>query len=184
MHEMKRIRILADPYLFVLTLAAIIASCAALAFFLVMTSDVNSWTSKRDKVLGELLFFAMMLAPICISFFVDTRWANVLVLSHQKIELRSCFKKPVVYAYEEYPYIYRATYRHSIVGAPDVGPEIVYMVLSRRRLSSFEKTHINQVSSATDVIKIKFSKSRYQLLLESMPPKLSREVERTFAPYL
>ena len=103
MHEMKRIRILADPYLFVLTLAAIIASCAALAFFLVMTSDVNSWTSKRDKVLGELLFFAMMLAPICISFFVDTRWANVLVLSHQKIELRSCFKKPVVYAYEEYP---------------------------------------------------------------------------------
>ncbi len=59
---------------------------------------------------------------------------------------------------------------------------IVYLVLSRRRLSSFEKTHINRVTSATDVIKIKFNKKRFQALLENMPPKLSREVARTFAP--
>lgn len=81
--------------------------------------------------LGELLFYSLVLAPVCVSLFVDTRRANVLVLSHQKSELRSCFKRPLIYAYEEYPYIYRATYRHSIVGAPDVGPELVYLVLSR-----------------------------------------------------
>lgn len=133
---------------------------------------------------GESLFVAVMLAPICASLFVDTRWANILVLSPEKIELRSCFKKPVTYEYQEFPYIYRASYRHCLAGAPDIGPVIVYLVLSRRRLSSFEKTHINRVTSATDVIKIKFNKKRFQALLEYMPPKLSREVARTFAPYL
>ena len=133
---------------------------------------------------GESLFVAVMLAPICASLFVDTRWANILVLSPEKIELRSCFKKPVTYEYQEFPYIYRASYRHCLAGAPDTGTVIVYLVLSRRRLSSFEKTHINRVTSATDVIKIKFNKKRYQALLEYMPPKLSREVARTFAPYL
>lgn len=133
---------------------------------------------------GESLFVAVMLAPICASLFVDTRWANILVLSPEKIELRSCFKKPVTYEYQEFPYIYRASYRHCLAGAPDIGLVIVYLVLSRRRLSSFEKTHINRVTSATDVIKIKFNKKRFQALLEYMPPKLSREVARTFAPYL
>ena len=129
---------------------------------------------------GESLFVAVMLAPICASLFVDTRWANILVLSPEKIELRSCFKKPVTYEYQEFPYIYRASYRHCLAGAPDIGLVIVYLVLSRRRLSSFEKTHINRVTSATDVIKIKFNKKRFQALLEYMPPKLAR----TFAPYL
>ncbi len=63
---------------------------------------------------GESLFVAVMLAPICASLFVDTRWANILVLSPEKIELRSCFKKPVTYEYQEFPYIYRASYRHCL----------------------------------------------------------------------
>ena len=126
---------------------------------------------------------AMALTPISISLFRDTRWANILVLSPEKIELRSCFKKPITYEYQEFPYIYRASYRHCLAGTPDAGPVIVYLVLSRR-LSSFENTHINQVTSPTDVIKIKFSKKRYQALLEYMPPKLSREVARAFASYL
>lgn len=127
---------------------------------------------------------AMALTPISISLFRDTRWANILVLSPEKIELRSCFKKPITYEYQEFPYIYRASYRHCLAGTPDVGPVIVYLVLSRLRLSSFENMHINQVTSPTDVIKIKFSKKRYQALLEYMPPKLSREVARAFASYL
>ena len=183
MKQEKKIRIIADPYLFSLTLFGFFASFAAIAAFFLLTHDA-SWTSRKGKVFGELLFVAIMLAPICASLFWDTRWANVLVLSPEKIELRSCFKKPITYEYQEFPYIYRASYRHNLAGAPDIGPVIVYLVLSRRRLSSFEKTHINRVTSATDVIKIKFSKKRYQILLENMPPKLSREVARTFAPYL
>lgn len=180
---MKKIRIIADPSLFSLTLTVMIMACGALAWFLWMSHDAF-WTSEADKIAGELTFFVLILTPISISLFWDTRWANVLVLSPEKIELRSCFKKPVTYEYQEFPYIYRASYRHNLAGAPDIGPVIVYLVLSRRRLSSFEKTHINQVTSPTDVIKIKFSKKRYQALLEYMPPKLSREVARTFASYL
>ena len=180
---MKKTRIIADPYLFSLTLGGFFAGFAAIIAFFLLTHDA-SWTSRKGQVFGESLFVAVMLAPICASLFVDTRWANILVLSPEKIELRSCFKKPVMYEYQEFPYIYRASYRHCLAGAPDVGPVIVYLVLSRRRLSSFEKTHINRVTSATDVIKIKFSKKRYQALLEYMPPKLSREVARTFASYL
>ena len=181
--KVKKIRIIADPSLFSLTLTVMIMACGALAWFLWMSHDAF-WTSEADKIAGELTFFVLILTPISISLFWDTRWANVLVLSPEKIELRSCFKKPITYEYQEFPYIYRASYRHNLAGAPDIGPVIVYLVLSRRRLSSFEKTHINQVTSPTDVIKIKFSKKRYQALLEYMPPKLSREVARTFAPYL
>ena len=130
------------------------------------------------------MIWTIVLGVVGIPLFWETRWANILVLSPEKIELRSCFKKPVTYEYQEFPYIYRASYRHNLAGAPDIGPVIVYLVLSRRRLSSFEKTHINQVTSPTDVIKIKFNKKRFQALLEYMPPKLSREVARTFAPYL
>ena len=130
------------------------------------------------------MIWTIVLGVVGIPLFWETRWVNILVLSPEKIELRSCFKKPITYEYQEFPYIYRASYRQCLAGAPDVGPVIVYLVLSQRRLSSFEKTHINQVTSPTDVIKIKFSKKRYQALLEYMPPKLSREVARTFASYL
>ena len=130
------------------------------------------------------MIWTIVLGVVGIPLFWETRWVNILVLSPEKIELRSCFKKPITYEYQEFPYIYRASYRHCLAGAPDVGPVIVYLVLSRRRLSSFEKTHINQVPSPPEVSKIKFSKKRYQALLEYMPPKLSREVARTFASYL
>ena len=180
---MKKIRIIADSYLFSLTLFGIILCFIALAVLYAMSSDVNDWVSRSDYIIGQLIIFTITLAPVVGSLFLDTRWANILVLSPEKIELRSCFKKPVTYEYQEFPYIYRASYRHCLAGAPDIGPVIVYLVLSRR-LSSFEKTHINQVTSPTDVIKIKFSKKRYQALLEYMPPKLSREVARTFASYL
>lgn len=181
--NVKKIRIIADPYLFLLALNAMTMLCGATVAFFWITHDA-SFTSETDRIGVKLTMLAMALTPISISLFWDTRWANVLVLSPEKIELRSCFKKPVTYEYQEFPYIYRASYRHNLAGTPDVGPVIVYLVLSRRRLSSFEKTHINQVTSPTDVIKIKFSKKRYQALLEYMPPKLSREVARTFASYL
>ena len=148
-----------------------------------MGNDPSLWKCEQDKIYAACLIFLLAIAATCISLFWDTRWANILVLSPEKIELRSCFKKPVTYEYQEFPYIYRASYRHCLAGAPDIGPVIVYLVLSRR-LSSFEKTHINQVTSPTDVIKTKFSKKRFQALLEHMPPKLSREVARTFALYL
>lgn len=180
---MKKIRIIADPYLFSLTLFGLTLGCGGVAWGLWMCHDA-SYTSRVDEIGVKLTMLAMGLAIVVISLFWDTRWANILVLSPEKIELRSCFKKPVTYEYQEFPYIYRASYRHCLAGAPDIGPVIVYLVLSRRRLSSFEKTHINQVTSPTDVIKIKFSKKRYQALLEYMPPKLSREVARTFASYL
>lgn len=182
---MKKIRIIADPYLFSLALTAMTMLWAGVLAFAIDGADPSTrWRSETDKILSYCTFFLLAIAATCISLFGDTRWANILVLSPEKIELRSCFKKPVTYEYQEFPYIYRASYRHNLAGAPDIGPVIVYLVLSRRRLSSFEKTHINQVTSPTDVIKIKFSKKRYQALLEYMPPKLSREVARTFASYL
>ena len=180
---MKKIRIIADPYLFSLTLTALAMGCGGMAWCFWMSHDVF-YVSETDKIWAKIMLWALTIGIVAIPLFWETRWANVLVLSPEKIELRSCFKKPVTYEYQEFPYIYRASYRHYLAGAPDVGPVIVYLVLSRRRLSSFEKTHINQVTSPTDVIKIKFSKKRYQALLEYMPPKLSREVARTFASYL
>ena len=184
MKQGKKIRIIADPYVFSLAVFVMSVGWASGAACAIMGNDPSLWKCEQDKIYAACLIFLPLLAATCISQFWDTRWANVLVLSPEKIELRSCFKKPVTYEYQEFPYIYRASYRHNLAGAPDIGPVIVYLVLSRRRLSSFEKTHINRVTSATDVIKIKFSKKRYQALLEYMPPKLSREVARTFAPYL
>lgn len=180
---MKKTRIIADPYLFSFTIFGTVMACGALAWSLWMAHDA-SWSSESGKIVGELMIWTIVLGVVGIPLFWETRWVNILVLSPEKIELRSCFKKPITYEYQEFPYIYRASYRHCLAGAPDVGPVIVYLVLSQRRLSSFEKTHINQVTSPTDVIKIKFSKKRYQALLEYMPPKLSREVARTFASYL
>ena len=182
MEQEKKIRIIADPYLFLLTLFMMGIAWFSFVIFSVLAA-AGKWAHESDKIIAYCLYILMITGGCCISLFWDTRWANILVLSPEKIELRSYFKKPVTYEYQEFPYIYRASYRHNLAGAPDIGTVIVYLVLSRR-LSSFEKTHINRVTSATDVIKIKFNKKRYQALLEYMPPKLSREVARTFAPYL
>ena len=183
---MKNIRILADPYVFSLALTVMASCWATIIACIIMLSDpATRWKSELDKLLTYLTLILIPLAGTCISLFCDTKWANVLTLTPKHIELRSCFKKPVLYSYKEYPFVYRATYRHSILGAPDHGHEIVYLVLSRHRLSFFEQTHINHVKySGSDVIKIKYSKKRFPLLLEPLPPKLRREVERTFAPYL
>lgn len=182
---MKKIRIIADSYVFSLQLLVMAAGWVCTIILTVMLADpTTKWRSEMDEMFAYPLIWLPLIICTCISLFWDTRWANVLVLDRENIELRSCFKKPVAYEYREFPYIYRAGYRHSMVGAPDFGPVIVYIVLSRRQLTDFEKTHINQVNSTTDLIKIKFNQKRYRLLLENMPPKLSRELERTFARFL
>lgn len=182
---MKKIRVLAGPYVFSLTLTMMGGCWAAVIACMIMLSDPSTkWKSNLDKVLTYPTLFLIPFIGTCISLFWDTKWANVLVLSPTNIELRSCFKKAIILSYKEYPFIYRAIYHHSIVGAPDCGPEIVYAVLSRRRLSFFEQTHINQIrQDGNDVIKIKYSKKRYRLLLETLPPKMSRELERIFASH-
>ena len=51
----KKIRIIADPSLFSLTLTVMIMACGALAWFLWMSHDAF-WTSEADKIAGELTF--------------------------------------------------------------------------------------------------------------------------------
>ena len=185
---MKKIRIIADPYLFSLTMTGFIGAWGIVVIVIISTSKdiyiINGQFTESTRAFYWGILIVSALIITMTAFIVNTRWTNVLVLDRENIELRSCFKKPVAYEYREFPYIYRASYRHNLVGAPDLGPVIVYIVLSRRRLTDFEKTHINQVNSTTDLIKIKFNQKRYRLLLENMPPKLSRELERTFARFL
>lgn len=146
--------------------------------------DIKSGRIRLQDAIGVAIILGIPCVILTVLFFFSRpQWATIVTMSPDGIRYGPFFKKQKFYTYDDFPLVYRASYIHGLVGAPNFGPEIVYIILSKRRLTEIEKNNINEVATSEELIKIKYSKKRYAQLMEILPPNLSSQLNAVFLAY-
>ena len=107
-------------------------------------------------------------------------WANVVTITEDGLLEGPFFTKRKFHPYSDYPLVYCTSYVHGMIGSPDAGPRRMFIVLTDQRLSDAEKENINLVRSSRRLVKIKYSKKRYTLLMEILPQNLKAQLAAAF----
>ncbi len=139
-----------------------------------------------DGVPWTVSFFICFLVAILTGLLVYVAltgandWANVVTIAEEGIWEGPFFTKRKFHPYSDYPLVYCTSYVHGMIGSPDVGPKRMFIVLTDQRLSDAEKENINLVRSSRKLVKIKYSKKRYAMLMEILPQNLKAQLAAAF----
>lgn len=171
------IRFIADSYRVALNMSALTLTWSTVLYF---DFCIISGLYKGDSVIGGVLIITVPLLVVTWAlFFLEPSWTDIITLSPEEIRVKRFAKKPMFYAYSDFPCMTRASYCHRMAGT-NCGPQIQYIVLSKRRLTDFERYNVNQLVSSEKMLKIKCTKRNVERLLQVLPAKQSRQLALMF----
>ena len=171
---------LTNPVLFICGTILLFSSfVAAIAVaYDAFTLPPSYYGSFTDRCITTGIFVCFSVAFVGIYIFVLPQLYVRITLRPSGIETKAARKKPVVRPYTDYHYFYRASYWH---GTPlGIGKDVYFIVLSHRRLKNAEIYAINTVPQDGDVICIKYSRKRLDMLLRILPREQSFSVRACF----
>ena len=164
----KKIRFIADKTLILMVIVATLAMTLAVIWVL---SFINEDTVEPDSdVISVKVTFIVMLVFWYISVLMSApRILCIVTLTNESITVWYPFSTKKTYGYKQYPYVYIGGYFHG--HATGLGGWVKYIVLSQRILSTEELLHINNISNIKTVIRIRYSKRKYETLCSILPPR-------------
>ncbi len=169
----RKLRIVSDPFLFcgaiILQLGAWVAPVLCVwngAWMGLLVTGIPAGT-----LTGVLVYAAIVGA---------NEWANIVTVTENGVQEGPFFLRRHFHSYGELPLVYCTSYVHGMIGSPDVGPKRMFIVLTDQRLSDAEKENINLVRSSRKLVKIKYSKKRYAMLMEILPQNLKAQLAAAF----
>ena len=106
--------------------------------------------TEKDKLMMEIFFAILLLLHNTLVYvFLIPRWFTIIEFCENGLYCYKIFHKKTFIPYSNFREITVATYKH-ICTFPK------YIVFSKRKLSKYEKTHINLISD--DVIMLRYGK--------------------------
>lgn len=176
------IRLLADPFIFLMAMILLFVFIAFTAWIVLFTE--LELISTESKIGLELTFVIPTMIYIGTLISISPQWSTIIILSREGIQCCALFRKRQFFHYDNFPLIYRTSYYHGAVGVSSLGSEVIYIVLSSRRLNNAEKENINQVKNLDGCIKIKYSRIRYEKLLTILPQAKSSQLKAVFSAFI
>ncbi len=178
----RTIRLIADPFILLMAMILLLVFLAFTAWIVIFTE--LELLSTESKIGLELTFVIPTIIYIGTLIFISPQWSTIIILSREGIQCCALFRKRQFFQYDNFPLIYRTSYYHGAMGVPSLGSEVVYIVLSSRRLNNVEQGNINQVKNLDGCIKIKYSRIRYEKLLTILPQEKSSQLKAVFSAYI
>ena len=133
------------------------------------------------EIAGCLAILPMHLIVVITMCCITPRWCLLITFDEEGVTYRPLFRKGVRMKYSDYPRIQYAYYMH---GNGVVAYKVHFFVLTDRRLSSDESSHINDVAPAQNLIKIRYTRKTYQKLVAALPPTTAFEIELIYKIYI
>lgn len=169
----KKLRIISDPFLFC---GALILQCIPWAFLIFF-----AWHGVWQGVLVFGIIAGVLTGALVYATMVGANeWANIVTVTEKGVWEGPFFRRRHFHPYGELPLVYCTSYVHGMIGSPDAGPRRMFIVLTDQRLSDVEKENINLARSSRRLVKIKYSKKRYALLMEILPQNLKAQLSAAF----
>ncbi len=133
------------------------------------------------EIAGCLAILAMILFMVIVMCCITPRWFLLITFDENGVTYRPLFRKGIQMKYSDYPRIQYAYYMH---GNGVAAYKVHFFVLTDRRLSYAESSHINDVAPAQNLIKIRYTRKTYQKLISVLPPTISFEIELIYKTYI
>lgn len=171
---MKQKRILADPYL---ALCGLVIGVVVFSLCILMVRAIQMdffiFKTENGKIGGQLIFSFFAVAWLAAMLQSSRQWFLMITLTEQSIYFWSPLSKGVqAKRYRDFPNVYRCFFWN--------GNQHCYIVLTSQKLTDYQITHINQVSNNCDLIKLRYTRKNYEILLEMLPKKQRGEMLRCF----
>ena len=131
-----------------------------------------------------ILCIGMIMGIAYVCWVYDLRWIETITLTESRIITRKGYKKIKIYTYDYFKCISAACYVHSLVGSPDFGPIINYIIFSVRKISEQEKVNANKLGKNSEQLRVKYTKRHYRYLMEFLPVQKRKELEIIVHPEL
>lgn len=129
---------------------------------------------------GVFLMFWVIFS-IVVACCITERWCLMIVLDAEGILYKPLFRSGRRLKYSNYPRVQYAYYMHgNWLGAYKVH----FFVLTNKRLSDEELSHINEVAPSIDLLKIRYTRRNYRKLVEALPPSIAAEIEGIYDVYI
>ena len=130
-------------------------------------------------------FYYIMLVPMLLLTVtyccITERWCLLLTFKENCLLYKPLFRKGRQISYANYPCIRYAYYMHGNLLA---AYKVDYFVLTNRRLSDDELSHINLVAPNEDLIKIRYSHKTYLKLISVLPKSIAVQIENIYITYI
>ena len=166
MVKKKRMVIFLNPGLLISgIILSIIFLAVSCMFIIFLENDFIKSADIGDKRFAQIFFGILGIIGEFACFFCFPQWASYITIDSikQTIEFKTWFRKPMVKNVLEYKYIYEADYWHGSV-IPTFGFSPKYIVLSTTKIDKKYLTHINQLHVSEDVLIIKFTPKRWDII--------------------
>jgi len=171
----KKILLISNPYLLIAGLLWCFISVIISIVIIFVLESGNYAKSDFDKKIVQIIFGGLGIIIISATLSCLKNWLTIICFKNMIIFYSPC-KKTRSVSYDCYHYVYLAHYIHRNIFR--MGYKCKYIVISQFRLSDFDLQHINKVPTNIEVIKLKYSKKRWLLLLNVLPPVLRKQMEK------
>ena len=171
---MTKKRILADPYLALcgLVIGVIVFSLCILMVGAIQV-DFFTFTTESGKIGGQLIFTFLAIAWVAAMFQLSKQWFLIITFTEQSVFFWYPLSKgKKEKSYKDFPNVYRCFFWN--------GYQRYYIVLTNQKLTDYQMSHINQVSNNHNLIKLRYTRKNYEVLLEVLPKKQRGEMLRCF----
>ena len=158
-------------------------------FFMALILQISEWAMAiflafNGAWIGVIMFgffAAVLTVTLTVAALTGANdWAHIVTVTEKGILEGPFFCKRHFHPYSDYPLVYCTSYVHGMIGSPNFGPEKLFIVLTNQRLSDAEKNNINLVPSSRNLVKIGYTKRRYERLVEILPQNLKSQLAAVF----
>lgn len=164
------VKFIADPKLFMMgTILWFTLTFGTIAMSVWVYSDYVPDSSDKEELVVSVMYLFMGLMMTLISFFCLPKWLVIIKFDKSGITYKCGYKKAKKYDYSRYGYVYKASYLHFF-------HRVNYIVFSQIKLSEYQLTHINSVSTDDKLIKFKLGKN-IEILRGILPKKYIAKID-------
>ncbi len=171
----KSLKIIANPFLFyggTIFVIFCFILCLWVSLFVITPDSVDT---PEDVNLVRGFFMFLGVTMIGAGLLCIPRWLEIITFEKDVIKFKPAFHKEVTKSYNNYQFAYFAHYSH-------IGFSVKFIVLSTRKLNTYELKNINKVKSDEQIIKIKYNKKTLTklqyFLIEKQNNQLNKQINK------
>ena len=163
-----------NKQLAIMYLISLLPGPAILIFLLIEDAKGNTEGGIVSKVITLSMLVGVSISLVLFYLSITPRWSRVLTFTETSFTCSCLFRKKITVPYEKV-YIDLAEYFHA--SPSGLGSHVYFIVISTRRLSRWEKEHINELQINNEIFAIAYRKKKAQKISKCLNGKTKRQFD-------
>lgn len=168
----NKIKFWCYPELSILSVFFIVAVTAGVTW-------VNVFVENQKDVIGiRIVMSSLYVVIIIIMVFLSPQAFSRVIFTEKGILFKGLFRKGILYPYKKYRYVYLGQYFHGNMFGQ--GAVVKFIIFSQLNIATKYLYEANIIENSADIIKIRYSRKRYERIYTVVPELQKKKLKATF----